>query len=59
MRRGHSAVRYTDCVSLRSHPSSKLLGYWQSSAARTRSELLENWQRAIAQEPLQAIAPLE
>jgi len=24
-----------------------------------RSELLENWQRAVAQEPLQPIAPLE
>ena len=24
-----------------------------------RTELLENWQRAVAQEPLQPIAPLE
>jgi len=24
-----------------------------------RSELLENWERAVAQEPLQPIAPLE
>ena len=30
-----SAVRYTDCVFTRSHPSSKLLGYCHSSAART------------------------
>ena len=28
-------------------------------AFERRSELLENWQRAVAQQPLQPIAPLE
>jgi len=30
-----SAVRFTDWILLRSHPSSELLGYYQSSARRT------------------------
>ncbi len=39
--------------------SPRALGMVMEWAALHRAELLENWQRARAQEPLQPIAPLE